>query len=349
MKSVYVQDIHKVEVHDDTPIREPEGDEILMRVEYAGICGSDLHLYNGVHPFRKPPIIVGHEMSGVVAKTGPEATQYKEGDRVTAMPMQSCLECDACGRGLGWFCKERKLPGMDGWPGSFVAFWYIREPFVFKLPDELDTKTAVLAEPATIAYHSLDRVPPENRKNLLIMGAGAIGTLSILVAKAMGFEKIITTDVVQYNLDRSPEFGADAAIQVKDGYEGLDAAVDEIFGEARATAIYVTAGGDMDILQKACRYCGVRSTIVVIPPIVSPPATVILNDLVAKEISVVGAVNYGLKDFAATLDIIARRKEAFQKVITHCFELDAAQEAFDFAARGKEGHFKVAIRFPEQD
>jgi L-iditol 2-dehydrogenase len=347
MKSVYVQDVHKVEVRDDAPVHEPASDEVLILVNFAGICGSDLHLYNGVHPFRKPPIIVGHEMSGTVAEVGLDVTRYKKGDRVTVMPMQSCLACGACNRGLGWFCENRMLPGMKGWPGSFIEYWYIREPFVFKLPETLDTKTAVLAEPATIAYHSLDRVPPENRKNLLIMGAGAIGTLAIIVAKAMGFEKIITTDVVQYNLDRSPEFGADAAINVREGYGELDVTVNDLFGEDRATAIYVTAGGDMDILQKACKYCGIRSSIVVIPPIVNPPATVVLNDLVAKEISVMGAVNYGLDDFRETINIIERNKEDFSKVITHCFDLDEAQEAFEFAAHSKEGHFKVIIKFPE--
>jgi L-iditol 2-dehydrogenase len=346
MKGVYVQDIHEIEIRDDIAIHEPDVDEVLIQVEYAGICGSDLHLYNGVHPFRKPPIIVGHEVSGTIAKIGANVSKYKIGDRVTAMPMQSCLACDACKRGLGWFCRDRILPGMGGWPGSFVEYWYIREPFVFGLPDGLDTKTAVLAEPACIAYHSLNRVPQENRKNLLIMGAGAIGTLSIIMAKAMGFEKIITTDVIQYNLDRSSEFGADAAVNVSDGYSALDSAVEKIFGGDRASAIYITAGGDMDILQKACKYCGIRSTIIVIPPIVSPPATVVLNDLVAKEISVVGAVNYGLDDFGNTLDIISRHKSDFSKVITHSFDLDDAKDAFEFAAQGKEGHFKVVIKFP---
>lgn len=347
MKGVYVQDIHRIEVRDDIPVHELEADEVRIKVEYAGICGSDLHLYNGVHPFRKPPIIVGHELSGVIAKVGSGVTKFRIGDRVTVMPMQSCLECDACRRGLGWFCKERVLPGMKGWPGSFVEYWYVREPFVFKLPDGLDTRTAVLAEPATIAWHSLDRAPRENRKNLIIMGAGAIGTLGILIAKALGFEKIITTDVVQYNLDRSPEFGADIAVNVSSGYEGLDKAVCELFGEEKATAIFITGAGDMDIIRKACAYCGIRSTILIIPPIVDPPASVVMNDLVAKEISVVGCVNYGLDDFAKTLRAIAENRDMFAKVITHCFELEDAQGAFDLATQSRKGHFKIVIQFPK--
>jgi len=132
MKAAVLTEIHKVEIKD---VEKPEikDNEVLIKVKSTGICGSDLHAYRGHHPFRKPPVILGHEVSGVVEEIGDVVNNIKNGDRVTVEPQLGCGECEYCLTGKYNLCIDRRAPGIGNWHGSFAEYFVAPEGTVYKL------------------------------------------------------------------------------------------------------------------------------------------------------------------------------------------------------------------------
>ena len=141
MRTGYLSDIKKVEVK---TFSVPELDEtsVMVRVRAAGICGSDLHAFHGSHPFRKPPMILGHEASGEIAAVGAKVTALKVGDRVTVEPVKACGKCSYCLSGNYNLCPEKVMAGVRGWMGTFAEYFVIEEQRAHRLPTNLTTRWA---------------------------------------------------------------------------------------------------------------------------------------------------------------------------------------------------------------
>jgi threonine dehydrogenase-like Zn-dependent dehydrogenase len=226
--------------------------------------------------------------------------------------------------------------------GAFAEYFNAREDIVFPLPLGLDTKTGALAEPLSVSIHALSKIPDQNRKRLLILGSGTIGMLSLRAAQSMGFEKIVTTDVVEYNLKTAKENGAFRVVNV--AKENLQMALQESFDGKKADAVLITAGAP-NIIDQALESTKVLGTIVFLAMIV-PPLTVGSYPIVFKELTVVGSMNYTRFDFQKAIDIIAAAPHAFGRLITHCFDFfTEGQKAFEMMDKKTEGFVKVFLKF----
>lgn len=340
MKGIFVEKVNETSIREiPKPIIEDK--EVLIKVEYVGICGSDFHVYKGMHAFRKPPVILGHEVTGTVVEIGDKVTKIKIGDKVTVLPQISCNTCKMCMESLHQHCENKIVPGTDKWIGSFVEYFNAHEDVVFKLDDNIGLKTGVLVEPLAVAVHALNKIPKNHRKNLLILGSGTIGILTLVVAKNMGFEKVITTDVVDYNLEAARINKADRTINALN--ENIEDIIKEEFGEDLASAVVITAGAP-NILEQAINNVGVARTIVYIS-MITKPLTFDTYPIVYKEIDLVGSLTYNQGDFVEAIELLRGNPESFEKLITHSYDIDHVQDAFEMMDNRKEGFIKVLVKF----
>jgi L-iditol 2-dehydrogenase len=203
----------------DVPLPRPSADEVLIRVEACGICGSDVHGYDGGSGRRIPPIIMGHEAAGTVAAVGPNAAGFREGDRVTFDSTVYCGECAYCRRGQMNLCERREVLGVSTpeykRPGAFAEYVVVPSRVIHALPQDVPFSQAAMIEPIAVAVHAV-RVSqlPENATTLVV-GAGMIGLLVLQALRAAGCARVLVVDIDDSRLKLAESFGAAAVINAK--------------------------------------------------------------------------------------------------------------------------------------
>lgn len=234
MKALSVVDTQKFDLVDiEKPT--PSENEVLIKVAYCGVCGSDLARYfkGQVHNF---PQILGHEFSGTVESIGNSVRDIKEGDRVAVAPLKPCGECESCQQGFPAMCMNYSFIGSRE-PGAMAEYVVAPEANVLPIPDELSLKEAAIIEPLTVAIHGVDRLKVESGDTALVLGSGTIGLLTIAVLKARGVRKIIATDLNDAKLEFAKKMGADVVINTS------ETTLDDYFNDkALPDLVYETAG-----------------------------------------------------------------------------------------------------------
>ena len=193
----------------EVPDREPEKDEVKIRVAWCGLCGTDIHKFQGKNgaSIVIPPIILGHECSGIVESVGPECAYFKPGDRVACDPSYGCGKCTWCQQGFPNFCLTR-----HGVAKGFSEYVYPPEQNVYHIADSLDLEDAAFAEPLSCAIHGLDLLEIESGKTIVMYGMGAIGSLMLQLIKYTGARKIIVVEREEEKRTLALELGADIAV-----------------------------------------------------------------------------------------------------------------------------------------
>lgn len=203
---------------EQVPIPKPGPKQVLVRVHTVGICGSDVHYWThgAIGPFVvKEPMIVGHETSGVVSEVGNEVTHLKVGDRIAMEPGLPCKLCEHCKTGRYNLCPEMRFFATPPINGTLSRFVVHDADFCFKLPDNLSFEDGALLEPLSVAIHSCRRGNVQMGHRVLILGAGPIGVLNLLTAKAVGAGRVVITDLDDGRLALAKKLGADATINVR--------------------------------------------------------------------------------------------------------------------------------------
>ncbi|MEH7377184.1 2,3-butanediol dehydrogenase [Neobacillus drentensis] len=190
-------------------IQESKIDDGLVKiaVEWAGICGSDMHEFLAGPFFATPKVTLGHEFSGTVVEVGSGVTKVLVGDRVVVEPFYSCGDCDACAEGLYNLCKKIACYGFSN-DGGFAEFVTVRESRIFKIPDELSFEVAALVEPTAVALHAVRKSQLKSGDCCAIFGAGPIGLLLVQVAKVIGAKEIIVVELSEERRKKALEIGA---------------------------------------------------------------------------------------------------------------------------------------------
>jgi L-iditol 2-dehydrogenase len=218
MKALLLTEYKKLEL---TDMPEPEigPEELLIRVKACGICGSDVHGFDGSTGRRVPPLVMGHEASGVVAKTGAAVKGLREGDRVTFDSMVSCGKCFFCRRGQINLCDNRQVLGVSCGEyrrhGAFAEYVSVPQHIVYKMPDSLSFEHAAMVEPVSVAVHAVEITPVRLGDTAVVVGSGMIGALTIQAARLAGCSRIIAVDLEEHKLDLARQAGADDAINPK--------------------------------------------------------------------------------------------------------------------------------------
>jgi len=193
---------------EEVPKPQPKGKEVLIKVRNCGICGSDIHAYFGKHPFISTPIVLGHEFSGDVEEVGSRVKNIKVGERVTVEPSLVCGKCYQCQEGRYNICQSLKVIGCQA-PGALAQYITVPAEKVIPVPESVSYEKAAMIEPTAVGFHSVRRSHLKKGDNVLILGAGPIGILTLQAVRAGGAGKIIITDLNDCRLNMAKRLGAD--------------------------------------------------------------------------------------------------------------------------------------------
>jgi len=211
MKALTLTEYNHFE-YGDAPKPEAGEGEVLIRVKACGICGSDVHGMDGSSGRRIPPIIMGHEASGIIETVGDSVEGWQEGDTVTFDSMVYCGKCPACEKGQVNLCEHRQVMGVScpefKRHGAYAEYVTVPSHILYKIPDGMSFEEAAFAEPISVALHAVNRVPIQKGDTGVVVGAGLIGLLIVQALKRAGCERVIAADLVQSRLDLAKESGA---------------------------------------------------------------------------------------------------------------------------------------------
>ncbi|MFB4419505.1 zinc-binding dehydrogenase [Streptomyces sp. QL37] len=326
MRSAVLKQVGRIEIEESSDPR-PGGGEALVEMRAVGLCGSDVAAFRGRHPFRAPPVVLGHEGAGRVVVAATDGA-VPAGARVAVLPLASCRRCGRCEQGLSHLCAHRRLPGA-GLPGLLSRYVALPASTLVPLPDDLTYAEGALVEPAAVAWHTVRAAGVRHGTSLAVLGAGTIGHLTAAVARLHGAEDVLVTDV------RRPALRLAARAT---GCRTVDAGDGAVTGEDRADAFdaVVVASGHQACVDEALALCRSRGTVVVLP--MFPEAVrAVLDPLVLKEIRIKGSSLYAAEDFRAAARAVAARTLDVRPLITaDPAPLTGTQDAFDALDRGSD-------------
>jgi threonine dehydrogenase-like Zn-dependent dehydrogenase len=281
----------------EVPVPVLQAGEVLIRVEVAGICGSELSGYLGHNSLRKPPLVMGHEFAGTIAAVGEGCNQFGIGDRVTANPLVTCGRCRDCLSGAANLCADRRLTGA-GRPGAFAAYVAVPEINVYELEDTMSFADGAFVEPFACAVRvcRLAALKPEHR--MLIVGAGPIGLFVLQTAKVYGLHDVLVMDINRERLEIVQELGGVPVgslddLQALAPPRGFDVAVD-------AVGMDVTRQQCMEFARPGGRvvFCGLHAADSALP----------INLAIRNELAMFGSFGYTPNDFETALDWLTENK-----------------------------------------
>jgi L-iditol 2-dehydrogenase len=211
MKALVLTDYGKLNLI-EMPIPEPQQDEVLIRIHACGICGSDVHGYDGSTGRRLPPIVMGHEAAGVVEAVGSAVSKFRPGDRVTFDSTIFCGKCFFCLRGQVNLCEEREVIGVSTPTfrrmGAFAEFVAVPARIAYHLPEEMPFPHAALIEAVSVAVHAVSLTPISLNDTVVVIGAGMIGLLTLQAAMLAGAGRVFVVDVDESRLELARALGA---------------------------------------------------------------------------------------------------------------------------------------------
>ncbi len=315
-----------------TDFKDPEvrPGQVVIEVRATGLCGTDLSLYHWaesmVQQFKPEiPMVMGHEFAGVVSELGPGVTGLRVGDRVTANPMMYCGQCYFCKSGRQSICDNRPMLGL-GLNGCFARFLAVRQENVYPLPPEASFEAAAMSEVLCVALHALDRIPLGPGDTAAVVGAGPMGFLVLLAARAAGVSRLVMTGLSadRDRLKVAQSFGvqtivvdeADPAEAVRDLTRGLGA--DVVFecaghpsGVPQALAL-VRKGGRIGVLGQGYADSAFNTAIVCY-----------------REVELIGVRAYDPKTWHRSYDVLASRQFPLEALVTHRLPLEEAARGIE--------------------
>ncbi|HZG55296.1 zinc-dependent alcohol dehydrogenase [Paenibacillus sp.] len=340
MKAVYVDDAYKVVVKEvEVPVIA--ANEVLIQVKVAGICGSDIHTYKGLHPFRKPPVIIGHEVAGEVVAVGAEVTRFQIGDRVTVEPQTGCGRCEACLTGNVNYCGSRGAPGINGWYGTMAEYFAAPEQTVFKLPEGMTYEQGVLVEPFAVGVHAVRKARIGVGDKVAVLGAGPIGLLAMAAAKAAGATTLFVSDVMDYALETAENMGATHTMNIMNKESWTAEAKSLVGGEFDKVLIAAGVPGIIDQSLQLLRRGGRTVTIAMF----HGTQTFDIHNLQNQEKEIVGCMTYTREDTISAIDLIAAGAVKEDAIISHRLTYEQAAEGFRLVDKKEDRSMKVLVTF----
>ena len=272
----------------DLPVPRAGADEVLVRVAACGICGSDVHGYDGSSGRRIPPIVMGHEAAGTVAAIGSAVTGFAEGDRVTFDSTIYCGACGYCRRGEVNLCDNRQVLGVSCGDyrraGAFAEFVAVPSRIVYRLPDNLSFEEAAMLEAVSVAIHAVSLAQVSANSTALVVGAGMIGLLIVQVLRAAGCSRILVTDIDSSRLKLAEDVGAHAALSAE---LGVASQVGKLTGGAGVDTA-IEAVGHADSVKASIESVRKGGTVVLVGNI-APEVTLPLQKVVTRQIRLQGS------------------------------------------------------------
>ncbi|WP_412030046.1 NAD(P)-dependent alcohol dehydrogenase [Deinococcus yunweiensis] len=341
---------HRTLAWEARDIRDPGPREVRVRVRRIGVCGSDVHYYTHgrIGNFVvEGPLVLGHEVSGVVDAVGEGVTRVKPGDRVALEPGVPCRRCTYCKTGAYNLCPDMTFmatPPVDGALSEYVTW---PDDFVFPVPDSVSDDAAALLEPLAVGVWAVRKGDVRPGHSVAVLGAGPIGCTTIMAAKAAGATTIVAVDLEDFRLDLARQVGATHTVNARSG-DAL-AFIREL--GARRDGLPLSHGGVDVAFETAGSLPTTRLTIAAPKPggvavLVGLPADPEVSlDIVSaasREVTLRGVFRYA-NCYPAAVELVASGAVNLDALVTHRYSFDQTPEAFEFADREKKTSMKVMI------
>lgn len=325
------------------PIPTPRDDEVLVKLEYVGICGSDLHYYEEGrigHYVVEPPFVLGHEPGGVVVEVGKNVTHLRAGDKVALEPGKTCGHCEFCKTGRYNLCPDVVFFATPPVDGVFQEYVVHQADLCFKLPENVSTLEGALMEPLAVGFHAAIQGGARYGQTAVVTGAGCIGLVTLMALKALGVSDVYMVDLMQKRLNRAKELGASQVINGKEtdaiqevlkltGGRGADLVID-----TSGTEICVNQG--IEMLVKGGK-------LVLVGYSRSGRMNLNTSLICDKELSLESVFRYRHM-YPVAIQAVAEGKINLKSIVTDIFELDDVQNAMDRSVNDKENIVKAVVK-----
>ncbi|MGO9642299.1 MAG: galactitol-1-phosphate 5-dehydrogenase [Candidatus Acidiferrales bacterium] len=327
MKALLLSEYRRLEIV-ELPTPEPGPDEVLIRVAACGICGSDVHGYDGSSGRRIPPIVMGHEAAGRVAAVGSRVNNCSEGDRVTFDSTVFCGACRYCLRGEINLCDRRQVLGVSCGDyrraGAFAEYVLVPSRIVYRMPENLSYAHAAMLEACSVALHAVSLTPLARDSSALVVGAGTIGLLILQALRATGCKRVFVADIDRTRLEVAKKAGAEeifsaaepnfvAQIVLRTGGAGVDAALE-------AVGKNESVGAAIDSVRKGGAVTLVGNT--------SPEVTLLLQKVVTRQIRIQGSCA-SAGEYPRAMELLASGAMDVKPLITAVAPLEEGPRWFE--------------------
>ncbi|CUX37871.1 NAD(P)-dependent alcohol dehydrogenase [Clostridium sp. C105KSO13] len=324
----------------------PKDEEVLVKLEYVGICGSDMHYYEdgriGDYVV-EPPFVLGHEPGGTVVEVGKKVKYLKPGDRVALEPGKTCGKCKFCREGKYNLCQDVVFFATPPVDGVFQEYAAHPETLCFKLPDNVSTLEGALIEPLSVGFHAARQGDAHAGQCAVVFGAGCIGLVSMMALKACGVSKVYVVDIMEKRLEKALELGAtgvinasredviEAAKQITKG-EGFDLAVETAGTE-------ITANQAIEVVRKG-------SNIVLVGYGKTGKMNLSMSLALDKEVTFKTVFRYR-HIYPMAIEAVAEGKVNLKGIATHIFDFNDIQRAMDESVKDKARIVKAVVKIAE--
>ena len=316
--------------------------QVLVRIMRIGICGSDIHVYHGKHPFTRYPVTQGHEVSGRIEAVGSGVEGLSVGQKVTIEPQVCCGHCYPCTHGKYNLCEELKVMGFQT-TGTASEYFAVDAAKVTPLPETMSYDEGAMIEPLAVAVHAAKRFPELKGARVAILGCGPIGILLMQSCKALGAASVLVTDVSDYRLSVARSVGADYAVNT--GETDMEQALRDACGSDKADVIYDCAGSDITMGQ-AIR-CARKGSTIVLVAVFSKLASVDLAVLNDHELELNTSMMYRHEDYVDAIRLVSEGKVQLRPLMSRHFAFRDYLKAYQYIDENREMTMKVIIDVQE--
>ncbi len=334
MKAVVIEGPGKLAIL-EKPVSEPGPGEVLIRVKYCGICGSDLHAYKT--GFLQPDLTIGHEFSGIIEAVGPDCPMWAPGDRVTGNNIIACGSCLYCSQGRDNICPNMQRLGITG-DGAMAEFILFPQTMLYRLVAQTPLEIAALTEPLSVGIHALKKVQPLQVREALIVGAGSIGLMLLVLLKQCGLDKIIVAEPNLFRGRLAQELGASDLINPDQ--QSLEREIDHITNSCGINLVFECAGNAKSI--ETAVDLGASGSQIVVMSICHEPVELGFLSLVTREKTIITAFGKTQSDFKEAVEMINSGYLSLSPLITGTVPLESAEEGFSHSAANT---LKTLVKF----
>ncbi len=326
----------------EVPVPEVKEGKVLVKIRNIGICGSDIHVYHGEHPFTSYPVTQGHEVSGEITALGEHVEGFQVGQKVTIEPQVYCGECHPCRHGKYNLCEELKVMGFQT-TGTASEYFAVDASKVTPIPEEMSYEEGAMIEPLAVAVHGVKQVGDVSGMNIVVIGAGPIGNLVAQAAKGMGAAKVMVTDVSSLRLEKAKECGIDVCVNTRE--KDFGEAMAEAFGPDKADVIYDCAGNNITMGQ-AIKHARKGSTIVLVA-VFAGMAQIDLAVANDHELDIKSTMMYRHEDYLDGIALVNGGKVHLKPLISKTFAFQDYLKAYQYIDDNRETTMKVIINVQE--
>ncbi len=329
-------------IFQEVPVPEPAKGQVLIKIMKIGVCGSDIHVYHGEHPFTSYPVTQGHEVSGEIAKLGEGVAGFGPGQKVTIQPQVVCGQCHPCRHGKYNLCEELKVMGFQT-TGTASHYFAVDAAKVTPLPQDMSFDEGAMIEPLAVAVHAVKRAGDVTGQKIAVLGAGPIGILVAQTAKGMGAHSVMITDVSDIRLAKAKECGVDFTVNTKTADFGD--AMTRHFGPDKADVIYDCAGNNITMGQ-AIRYAR-KGSVIILVAVFAGEAKVDLAVLNDHELDLNTSMMYRNEDYLEAIRLVNEKKVALAPLVSKHFPFRDYLKAYQYIDENRESTMKVIINVQE--